>query len=167
MNGIEEKIWTYIDGNCTEDEQRAMDILIATDEVYKRKYHELSQLNVEFACMLELDEPPMAFTYNVMETIRTENASKPLKAAINTKIVWGVAAFFILSISLLLIFALSSMHWSTGNGSTLSAFDFKMPHIANYFNSTLLNIFVLFDIVLALYLADGYLRRKLLNKQVQ
>jgi len=58
MNGIEEKIWNYIDGNCSPEEQQAMDILIATDEVYKRKYHELTKLNVEFSC-IELDEPSM------------------------------------------------------------------------------------------------------------
>ena len=29
MNNIEEKLWSYIDGNCTPDEQKAISALIA------------------------------------------------------------------------------------------------------------------------------------------
>lgn len=168
MNGIEEKIWDYIDGNCSPEEQQAMDILIATDEVYKRKYHELSKLNIEFSCM-ELDEPAMGFNYKVMEAIRTENAMKPLKAAIDKRIIRGIAAFFVISIAALLVFALVNVSWTNpGNsGSVFSGIDIKMPQLGSYFNSNLLKIFILFDIVLALFLADGYLRKKLNNKQAQ
>jgi len=167
MNEIEEKLWNYIDGNGTPEERRAMDMLIATDEVYKRQYNELLQLNAEFAGM-ELDEPSMAFTYKVMETIRTENAMKPLKATINPRIIWGIAAFFIISISALLIFVLSGVNWSAGHGNG-AAFnvDLQVPHVENYMNGTVLKVFVLFDIVLALFLADGYLRKKLNSKQAQ
>jgi len=168
MNGIEEKIWNYIDGNCSAEEQQAMDILIATDEVYKRKYHELSKLNVEFSCM-ELDEPSMGFSYKVMETIRTENAMKPLKAAIDKRIIKGIAAFFVVSIAALLIFALANVSWTNPNStsSMFSGIDIKMPQLGNYLNSNVLKVFILFDIVLALFLADGYLRKKLNNKQTQ
>ena len=168
MNGIEEKIWNYIDGNCSPDEQQAMDILIATDEAYKRKYHELSKLNIEFSCM-ELDEPSMGFGYKVMETIRTENAMKPLKAAIDKRIIRGIAAFFVISIAVLLVFALVNVSWTNpGNSNSIfSGMDIKMPQLGNYLNSNLLKVFILFDIVLALFLADGYLRKKLNNKQTQ
>jgi anti-sigma factor RsiW len=77
MSSIEEKLWNYIDGTCTPDEQEAIARLIAQDEIYRRKYNELLKLNAEFAA-IELDEPPMAFTYNVMEAIRTENAQQQL-----------------------------------------------------------------------------------------
>ncbi|WP_448701212.1 hypothetical protein ACFGVR_03710 [Mucilaginibacter sp. AW1-3] len=166
MNGIEEKIWNYIDGNCSPEEQQAMDILIATDDVYKRKYHELSKLNIDFSCM-ELDEPSMGFNFKVMETIRTQNAMKPLKAAIDKRIIRGIAAFFLISISALLIFALANVSWTTpaSTGNLFSGIDIKMPQLSSYFNSNVFKVFILFDIVLVLFLADGYLRKKLNNKQ--
>jgi len=103
MNNIEEILWNYIDGNCTADEQKAISDLIAGDEAYRIKYNELLNLNKAFAGM-ELDEPPMAFTYNVMETIRTEYAQKPLKAAINKRIIRGISIFFVLTIVCLSVF---------------------------------------------------------------
>lgn len=167
MNSVEEKIWNYIDGNCSAEEQQAMDILIATDDVYKRKYHELSKLNIDFSCMMELDEPSMGFNYKVMETIRTENARQPLKATIDKRIIRGVAAFFVLSILALLVFAMANVGWTKTGAShpMFQAMDIKMPQLGNYLNSTVLKVFILFDIVLALFLADGYLRKKLNNKQ--
>ena len=32
MNTIEERLWNYIDGTCTEEERKAIDMLIAGDE---------------------------------------------------------------------------------------------------------------------------------------
>ncbi|MDB5130998.1 MAG: hypothetical protein JWR02_747, partial [Mucilaginibacter sp.] len=90
MNNIEEKLWEYIDDRCTPDERAAISALIAGDEPVRFKYNQLLSLNQEFSAM-ELDEPPMAFTYNVMEGIRTGEAQKPLKAAINKHIIMGIA----------------------------------------------------------------------------
>jgi len=167
MNSVEEKIWNYIDGNCSPDEQQAMDILIATDDIYKRKYHELSKLNIDFSCMMELDEPSMGFNYKVMEAIRTENARQPLKATIDKRIIRGVAAFFVLSILSLLIFAMANVGWTNTSGghSIFQGMDIKVLQLSNYINGTVLKVFILFDIVLALFLADTYLRKKLNNKQ--
>src|SRR3569833_2314323 len=114
MNTIEEKLWNYIDGTCSNEDRKAIDILIAQDEVYRRKYEELLALNQEFSKM-ESDEPPMAFTYNVMEAIRAEHAQQPLKAGINKRIIKGIAGFLIVSIALLLILAISNVH--PGNSS--------------------------------------------------
>src|ERR1700733_7676515 len=102
MNNMEEKLWSYIDGLCTPEEQKAIGDLINTDAAVGSKYRELLKLNKEFAAM-ELDEPPMAFTYNVIEAIRTENAQVPLKAAINKRIIRGISIFFIATLAILLI----------------------------------------------------------------
>jgi hypothetical protein len=159
---IEEKLWNYIDGACTPEEQQAISRLIEQDEVYRRKYQELLQLNQEFAG-IELDEPPMAFTYNVMETIRAEHAQNPLKAAIDKRIIRGISIFFGFTISVLLIIALSSIHWSA-MGSAGPAFKFTMPNIAQYFTGNFMKGFMFFDVVLALFLFDGYLRKKTATK---
>ena len=162
MNTVEEKLWNYIDGSCPAEEQEAIRLLIEQDEVYRRKYQELLLLNKEFAAM-ELDEPPMAFTYNVMEGIRNENALNPLKARVDKRIIRGIGLFFVLTISVMLIIALSSIHWSTAAaGST--ATKFELPNLSHYFTGPAMQIFLFFDVVLALYLGDSYLRKKRMQK---
>lgn len=165
MNTIEEKLWNYIDGTCSADEHKAIDTLIAQDEVYRRKYEELLSLNQQFSKM-ELDEPSMAFTYNVMEGIRAEYAQQPLKAAINKRVIKGIAIFFIVSITLVLIFALSNLHFSSGSGSGAASLNFKIPNIKNYITPGILEGFLFFDAVLGMFLFDAYLRRKSVSKQV-
>jgi len=170
MNAIEEKLWNYIDGSCTPEEERAISILIDTDAVYKQKYNELLQLNVDFGAM-ELDEPSMAFTYNVMEAIRTENALRPLKAKVDTRIIWGIGAFFIVTITVLLVFVLASINWQqSGHVSqsfSLPKVDIALPSVKDLFSANIIRGFVLFDLVLALFVLDTYLRKKLNSKHAQ
>src|ERR1700761_2704976 len=135
MNTIEEKLWNYIDGSCSEEERKAIDILIAQDEVYRREYEELLSFDQQISNM-ELDEPPMAFTYNVMEGIRAEYAQQPLKSAINKRIIKGIGIFFIVTITLALLFAMSNIHLSSsGNklGATSLDINIHLPNIKNYF----------------------------------
>jgi len=165
MNSIEEKLWNYIDGTLPVAEQQAIALLIEQDEVYASKYNELLQLNNYFAA-IELDEPGMAFTYNVMEGIRTEHALKPLKATIDKRIILGIAGFFILTMAVLLIYALSSVNWTGGSG-------FKMPQqltveatqVNSYFKGPAIKAFLFFDVVMALFFIDYYLRRKSIVKE--
>jgi anti-sigma factor RsiW len=162
MNDLEEKLWDYIDGNCTADEQNAIKSLIAGDEEFRLKYEELLMLNRRFSAM-ELDEPPMAFTYNVIEAIRTERAQQPLKAAINKRIIWGIALFFILTLTVLLVYTIMNISWSSINVSTVN---FKLPPVKNYLTRPVIQGFLFFDVVLALFLLDNYLRKKTLSKQI-
>jgi hypothetical protein len=162
MNTVEEKLWNYIDGNCTPAEHEAIRLLIAHDETYRLKYEELSALNSEFAA-IELDEPPMAFTYNVMEGIRKENALKPLKASIDKRIIRGIGLFFVVTISAILIFALSQVNWTGGSGSN-TTIKISLPNLATIFTGPVMQVFWFFDMVLALYLADNYLRKKRITK---
>jgi anti-sigma factor RsiW len=163
MNTVEEKLWNYIDGSCTPEEQEAIRRLIAQDEVYRRKYDELLALNAEFAAM-ELEEPPMAFTYNVMEGIRNEAALKPLKARVDKRIIRGIGLFFGLSISVMLIIALGSIHWSAAAAAGSTPVKFTLPNINHYLTGPAMQIFLFFDVVLALYLGDSYLRKKRMQK---
>src|SRR5476651_925461 len=101
MNSIEEQLWNYIDGTCTAAEQEEVARLIEQDSAYRSQYESLLLLNSEFD-KIELDEPPMAFAYNVMEQIRTQEALVPLKSGINKNIITGIIGFFVLSISILL-----------------------------------------------------------------
>jgi len=162
MNNIEEQLWNYIDGTANPEEQKAISLLIEQDEVYRKKYKELLALNAEFSAM-ELDEPPMAFTYNVMESIRNEHAKAPLKAKVDQRIIKGIGLFFVLTISVILIYALANVQWSAG-ASGKSTLNFAIPHIAQYLTSPLMQGFLFFDVILALYTFDTYLRKKSLTK---
>jgi len=164
MNNIEETLWNYIDGNCTPDEQKAITTLIAQDEAFRLRYHELLKLNKEFSAM-EIDEPSMAFTYNVMEAIRAEHAEKPLKAAINKRIILGITIFFVLTILILLVYTLSNISLSGVSVSVKVPSGLKMPVIANYVTKPMIEGFLFFDVILALFLFDTFLRRKNLQKQ--
>jgi hypothetical protein len=162
MNNIEEKLWNYIDGTCTADEQSTISKLIASDEAVRLKYNELLALNKEFATM-ELDEPSMAFTYNVIEAIRTEQALVPLKAAINKRIIMGIALFLVITLTGFLVFAFTKMDFaslgSVNIGVKMPA-NFKMPEVSTQFSKPLVEGFMFFDVVLGLFLFDAYLRRK-------
>jgi hypothetical protein len=162
MNNIEEQLWNYIDGTCTADERSAISKLIASDEAVRLKYNELLALNKEFATM-ELDEPSMAFTYNVIEAIRTEQALVPLKAAINKRIIMGIALFLVITLTGFLVFAFTKMDFaslgSVNIGVKVPA-NFKMPEVSTHFSKPLVEGFMFFDVVLGLFLFDAYLRRK-------
>jgi hypothetical protein len=157
MSSIEEKLWGYIDGDCTAQEHEAIDVLIAHDENYRKKYLELLALNREIAAM-EIDEPSMAFTYNVMETIRADHAKKPLKAAVNSFIVKGIAWFFILTITALVVILLASINWHTGNTTA------PVADVKNFLNGPALQAFLFFDVVLVLFLFDSVLRKRFIAR---
>ena len=166
MKNIEEELWNYLDGLGSEAERQNIDYLIATDKAYQQKYEELLSFNKELESM-ELDAPPMAFTYNIMETIRTHEASKPLKAAINPRIITGIAAFFVVTILVLLGVALASTNWnSAANSGFNMPANVHLPSLKGFSNNAALKGFVFFDIVLALYLFDGYLRKRKVSEEM-
>jgi anti-sigma factor RsiW len=165
MNNMEEQLWDYIDGRCTPDEQEAVSALIASDEFARLKYNQLLNISQQLSTM-ELDEPPMAFTYNVMEAIRTEEARKPLKAAINKRIITSIAAFFMLTIFVLLVYVIAGIHWSSVNISSQMPAVPKMLDAGSFITRPVIMGFLFFDVVLGLFLFDTYLRRKRTSKQL-
>ena len=158
MNIVEEKLWAYIDGFCTDEEHQAITKLIYEDDTYCAKYNELLKLDNEFAA-IKLDEPPMSFTYQVLEAIRTENASKPLKSSIDKRIIWSIAAFFTITITAIVIFALSNINYHASLTAKLPS-QLNIKHMASYFSGPLIKGFLFFDMVIGLFLLDHSLRKK-------
>lgn len=165
MNSIEETLWNYIDGNCTPGEQEAVSALIEQDESYRTKYDELLALNREFAAM-ELDEPPMAFTYNVMEAVRAGEALKPLKAAINKRIIRMIAVFFVGMLSVCLVFVLANIHITAGSGTAAVAEKFRLPDIKSYITPPMIEGFLFLDVILALFMFEAFLRKRNQHKEI-
>ena len=162
MNTIEEKLWSYIDGTCTPEDVQNISRLIASDESVRLKYQELLAFDKEFAAM-ELDEPSMAFTYNVIEAIRTQEAMVPLKTRVNKRIILGIVLFFVVSLTGFLVYALSQMDISSAKVPDIVSkvsVNVKLPQVNTHISKPLVEGFMFFDVVLGLYLFDKYLRRK-------
>lgn len=163
MNPIEENIWNYIDGTCSAEDHEVIAKLIANDSKYKEKYQELLQLNESFN-LIDIDEPSMSFTNKVMDKIALQTQPLSAKARIDKRIIYGIAAFFLVSITLMIAAMLSQIDWSLVSATPLN---FKMDpkqfipdvNIQAPLKSTLINGFILFDIVAALMIFDKMLRK--------
>jgi hypothetical protein len=105
----------------------------------------------------------MGFSYKVMEAIRTEHAQQPLKAAIDKRIIIGIATFFILTISCLIVYALLHANLSVGIPDVV--LQSKEKGITELLSGPVGKGFLFFDVVLALFLFDSYLRKNHLGKQ--
>jgi hypothetical protein len=172
MNTMEERLWNYIDGTCSDEERKAIDILIEQDAAWRAKFEELMNFDQQLVKM-EMDEPSMGFTYKVMEGIRAEHALQPLKAGINKNIIKFIGGFFIVTIVIMMIYLFVTVPVGHVNLSKELTDKVKLPQgidlsvLKNYINgSVVLKVFFVFDTILALFLTDAYLRRKRLSKQV-
>jgi len=168
MNNIDEKLWSYIDGTCPADEQTVISRLIASDESVRLKYQELLALDKEFAA-IEMDEPPMAFTYNVIEAIRTEEAMVPLKTKVNKRIIMGIMLFFLIGLTGFIIYTLTQMDISSAGVPDIVSkvtVNVKLPQVNTQISKPMVEGFMFFDVVLGLFLFDKYLRRKNSDKLV-
>jgi hypothetical protein len=164
MKSLEQTLWDYLDGNCTSDEYEKISKLIATDEAYLQKYNELIGLNEELL-NLELEEPSMGFTYNVLVSIREQELKKPLKTTINKNIISGIAIFFVSTIFLLLGYTLYSINWTGFSHVTPPNLGLKPIQFDKVITKPLMQGFLFFDLVLFLYFIHDFFSRKLHHKE--
>ena len=163
MNMIEQQIWDYLDGICSEHERKKIALLIETDPEYRVVYADLKNLHRDLGQM-ELDEPSMSFTRNVMDQVTPLPVPGSIRSLIDKRIIYGIAGFFLLSIVLLLTLVFSQIDWSQQASAALP--EFKMPQV-NYrslMDSTYLRMFFFADLILGLYILDSVMRKKLLSK---
>ena len=157
---IEVKLWEYIDGSSTAEEQSAIEKLIAEHAEWKAKYHELLEVHQSLN-LVELEEPSLRFTKNVMEEIAKYHIAPATKTYINSKIIWGIGIFFITTIIGFLVYGLSQINWSTAQDSKSAlGIDFTKVDYTSMFNNTFVNVFLMLNVVLGLMLFDRYLSNK-------
>lgn len=160
MNTIEQQLWDYIDGNLDATEEKSIEEKIRTNAEIKLQYEELLSLNIAFG-KIELDEPSMSFTRNVIESISLAPAPVALKTKVNTRIIYGIGGFFILSLVALFGYALFNLDFKTTD------FDLKLNADFNwekYISPTVLYIFLFADLVIGLIFIDYLLRKKMTHK---
>jgi magnesium-transporting ATPase (P-type) len=109
---------------------------------------------------LELEQPSLRFSKNVMEQLHSLKPAPATNQYINKSIIRGIAVFFIVSIVSFLIYGFTLIDWSS-QATTSNTTNYKLPAI-NYsalFSSTWINVIMMIAVIMGLMLMDGYLRR--------
>ncbi|MBS1620153.1 MAG: hypothetical protein JSS80_00830 [Bacteroidetes bacterium] len=162
---MEERLWDYIDGLSSTEEKSVIDKLLQHDMEWKKKYNELLETH-KLLHSSELEAPSLRFTKNVMEEIAKYHIAPATKTYINKKIIWGISFFFIAVIAGFLIYGFGQIDWSAKSGNGFQ-FDLSKVDVSKFFNNTYINIFMMLNVVLGLFLLDNYLgkRRKAAHKK--
>jgi len=160
MNTIEQQLWDYIDGNLSETQRKSIEAKIESDISVRLQYEELQNLNIAFGEM-ELDEPSMSFTRNVMEDVALQPAPISLKTRVDNRIIYSISGFFVLSILGILSYILYNTTFSMPDFSKYFAVNLNVDKILT---PTSLYIFLGVDLVLGLIFMDYILRKKLGDK---
>jgi hypothetical protein len=156
---IEERLWEFIDGTSSHDENSTIEKLVQTNQQWKEKYYELLELH-QLVQASALEEPSMRFTKNVMEEIAKYQIAPATKTYINNRVIWGIGTFLVVMVVGFLIYGFGQMDLTTGGGSNLNVVDFSKIDYSKFFNNTYVNIFMMINVVLGLVLLDRYLDAK-------
>jgi len=157
MSTIEQALWDYIDGNLNEFSKKAIEEKIESTAEIKAQYEELLKLNSAFNA-LDLDEPSMSFTRNVMDNIALAPAPVAMKTKVDKKIIYGISGFFIISLLSLFGYVLYNSNLSTSKFGFNTNLNFNL---AQYITPTVLYSFLFFDLVIGLVFLDQFLRKKI------
>jgi hypothetical protein len=162
MNIIEQQIWDYLDGTCTEQEYKKIEYLIATDQNYQSAYAELKILHSDLS-KIELDEPSMSFTRNVMEKVAASPVPGSIRSLVDKRIIYSIAAFFAISMIAMLAVTLSQVDWAQPANTALPEIEVPKVNYLSFMDGTFFRVFLFADIILGLYFLDSILRKRMLS----
>ncbi len=154
---MDSKLWDYIDGISPDSEKPAIEELIQTDSRWRSRYFNLLQIR-ELLQAQEPEVPSMRFTKKVMEEIARYNILKATNKYLNNKIIFGIAAFFLVLITGMLIYFFATANW--GGGSNVHIPEFSNWNLSKYINTSVLQVVMFLNVILGLFLLDRYLGRR-------
>ena len=157
---IEIRIWEYIDNQCSEGERAQITNLIATNTLWDQKFRELSALNSSFTEKLDLEQPSMRFSKNVMDAVAATHVAPAAKKYINLGIIKGIAAFFLLAIAITICYALASVNWQTNSTLRIPVISYPSIDLPWVSKSGIVNILIAFNVVLGLVFLDFFIAKK-------
>jgi hypothetical protein len=160
---IEDRLWDYIDGSISAEEKSVVEQLIATQEAWRVQYHALLELHRLVDESLELEQPSMRFSQNVMESIARYQIAPATKTYIDKKIIYGIGFFFFFLIAGVFIYSLSQVNWVSSasvSGSIIDRYMSTKIDWSRFFNNGWTTAFMLVNSVLGLVLLDMYLGKK-------
>jgi len=157
---MEHRLWEYIDGFSEGEEKSKVEQLIREQEAWSTRYAELLEVHRSLN-LVELEAPSMRFTKNVMEEIARLQIAPATKNYINSRIIWGIGAFFITVIVGFLLYGFAQIDWSTASdpGSIIGV-DLTEVDYSKMFNNTFVNAFIMMNMILGLMLFDRYLNNQ-------
>lgn len=157
---MEATLWSYIDGQCSDQERSAIERLIEEHAEWRAQYHELLALHQTLA-ENSLEEPSMRFTQNVMDEIARLQIAPATRNYINRRLIWGIGIFFIVLLLGYVVYGVAQIDWSSAESpkSTLGV-DFNKVDYSQIFNNNFVNGFLMLNVVLGLMLLDRYLNAK-------
>ena len=158
QHSTEERLWDYIDGNSSPQEKTVIEQLLENDAEWKAKYSELLEVQ-ELLHSSELEAPSMRFTKNVMEEIAKLHIAPATKTYINKKIIWGIGIFFITLLVGFLVYGFGQIDWTVQSDTKLPV-DFGKVDYSKIFSNTFVNIFMMINVILGLFLLDRFLASK-------
>ncbi len=159
-NNIDETIWNYIDGSLKAEEKSFVENMIETNNEWRNKHRELLEVHQLMIEGIELEQPSMRFTQNVMEEISRQFIVPAAKKYLNKNIIRGIGLFFLISIVGMLIYTFGQVDWSQPSGVDMSQLSIKKSEYNFFLNNSYLNVFIMVNILLGLMMLDMYLTRK-------
>lgn len=97
----------------------------------------------------------MAFNRKVMDLVELELAPVSLKTKVDNRIIYGIAAFFVVLIAAILVDVISQLDFTLPKTTLTVHVDMKQ-----YLSPALIRVFIFSDVILGLLYLDGLLRRK-------
>ncbi|RYG17447.1 MAG: hypothetical protein EOO07_11110 [Chitinophagaceae bacterium] len=152
----EEQLWNYIDGLCSAAEEREIEARLATDNALQQLYAQLLEVNGQLKTHLELDEPSMSFTRNVMEQVQHEIAPVTLKTKVDQRIIYVIGGFFSITLLALLIYAFATAEFKMKMATVNLSVD-----IDALISPTFLMVVLFINAALLLVYLDSFLRKGL------
>jgi hypothetical protein len=162
-SNIEERLWDYVDGLSSAHEKSVIEKLLETDSEWRHKYKEILKANIFLQESIELDEPSMRFTQNVMEDIAKYKIAPAASTYINKKIIYGIAAVFVTIIVAMFVYVFANIEWTSAGSGSGMPFDISKINYGKIFSSTYVNIFLMLNVIIGLVLFDKYLSVKKKN----
>ncbi len=159
---IEEKLWDWLDGQCSDAEQKALQQLVNTEPAWKARYDELQQLHLSLQHDMELMDPSMRFAKNVMEQIALRSLHTTAKNYLNNKIIYTIGGLFVTFLVGVVVYAFAMVDWASGNKSntSLPVVDFSKLDFSNLLSGPYGSLGMMVIVVLAMVLFDKYLSQR-------
>ena len=151
-------MWDYIDGVSSTEEKTVIGQLVQENNEWRSKYAELLEVH-QLMQSTELEEPSMRFTRNVMDELTRLHIAPATKSYINQRIIKGLAVFFISMIVGFLVYGFGQVDW-TSSGDSIIPKSISNLDYGKFFNNTYVNIFMMVNLVLGLFLLDRFLANK-------
>ncbi len=156
---LEIQLWEYIDGTSSPAEREHIDMLLATDGQVKRQYEEM----LAFQSVLQTaapEEPSLRFTKNVMEALAQTTIAPAANKYVNPFVLRGIAAFFIVSMLVIIAYALANVRTTQATALSLPQINLQALHPERVLSPVFISMFFGVNVIVGLVLADMYLRRR-------